>query len=261
MNAPGAGIGGAIPADVLAVLSARCWLCHGARPRPGVPVSLVTRDDFTRPSGSDPTMTVAQVVVARITTADAQKRMPPPPANPATSAEVQTLQAWIGAGTPLVPSPADGGSVDAAPDPFGAPPQCTSGVVWTSGTSDSPLMQPGEPCLTCHSNLGFAGTVYPTAHEPSQCYGANGTTTAARAQVVVLDSSGNSFTAEINAAGNFNSPAVVVPPLRAKVLFMGRERVMIGAVPDGNCNGCHTQLGTTTAMDTTVPAPGRIILP
>jgi hypothetical protein len=41
---------------------------------------------------------------------------------------------------------------------------------------------------------------------------------------------------------------------------MGRERAMIGAVPHGDCNACHTQTGTTTVTGG-VKAPGRILIP
>jgi hypothetical protein len=85
------------------------------------------------------------------------------------------------------------------------------------------------------------------------------------AQVVVVDAAGKSFTAAVNAAGNFYLNArttVVMPPLKAKVVFMGRERVMIGAVPSGDCNVCHTQAGTTTVTGmAALKAPGRILLP
>jgi hypothetical protein len=130
-------------------------------------------------------------------------------------------------------------------------------------------MQPGEPCVACHQKgeaprLAFGGTVYPSAHEPSQCYGANGTASAQGAEVVLVDAAGMTFTAKVNAAGNFfvRATTVVTPPIRAKVVFMGRERVMIAAVPSGDCNACHTQKGTTTVTTPgSLPAPGRIILP
>jgi hypothetical protein len=157
---------------------------------------------------------------------------------------------------------------DAGPDPFEAPAACTSGTNWTGGVRESPLMQPGEPCVACHAKgeaprLAFGGTVYPSAHEPSQCNGANGSNSAAGAEVVVVDAAGMTFTARVNAAGNFylSARTPITPPLKAKVVFMGSERVMVGAVPTGDCNACHTQSGTTTLTAPAVPAPGRIILP
>ena len=121
--------------------------------------------------------------------------------------------------------------------------------------------------MRCHGRgeartFAFAGTVYPSAHEPDRCYGADGTAGARGAQVVVIDGNGQSFTASVNSAGNFLLRGSITPPLKAKVVFMGRERVMIGAVPHGACNSCHTQSGTTTIMSpTAMKAPGRILLP
>ena len=51
--------------------------------------------------------------------------------------------------------------------------------MWTGGNRGSADMNPGRACITCHStmngpSLTIAGTVYPTAHEPDLCNGANG---------------------------------------------------------------------------------------
>jgi hypothetical protein len=126
-------------------------------------------------------------------------------------------------------------------------------------------MQPGEACVACHARgeggrIVFGGTVYPSAHEPSQCYGANGTTSARGAHVVVTDAAGRMATAAVNAAGNFYGNVALTPPFQAKVVFMGRERSMVLPVMTGDCNGCHTQSGTTIVPGT-LPAPGRILLP
>jgi hypothetical protein len=102
--------------------------------------------------------------------------------------------------------------------------------------------------------------VYPSAHEPNQCTGVGATAATRGAQVVVVDSTGRTVTVSVNNNGNFSSSTTLTPPFRAKVVFMGRERVMIGAVPRGDCNACHTQAGTTTVANG-VRAPGRILLP
>ena len=265
----------ALPAEVQGFLQLRCQPCHGNPPLPTVPGSLMTVDDFARPAKSNPALTMAEASLMRVTTTDAKLRMPPVPATPLTTAEIQTLQRWIGDGMPPAacqPGAADGGaSADAgvAPDPFAVPARCTSGTTWTGGLRESPLMQPGEPCVACHQKgeaprLAFGGTVYPSAHEPSQCYGANGTASAQGAEVMLVDAAGLTFTATVTAAGNFfvRATAPLTPPLRTKVAFLGRERVMIAAVPDGDCNACHTQKGTTTVTTPgSLPAPGRIILP
>jgi hypothetical protein len=203
--------------------------------------------------------------------------MPPSPLSPLDDAETQTLRTWLESGVTSTACSSDGGvhdagaPADARPDPFAVPPRCTSAKTWTGGTRESPLMQPGEPCVACHAKpggeaprLAFGGTLYPSAHEPSQCYGADGTASAKGAQVVIIDAKGMTFTADVNAAGNFflRGNATLVPPIKAKVVYMGRERAMVSAVPSGDCNACHTQAGTTTEMGMdAVKAPGRIILP
>jgi hypothetical protein len=126
-------------------------------------------------------------------------------------------------------------------------------------------MEPGAACVACHARgeggrLSFGGTVYPTAHEPTLCNGADGTSSAGGAVVTVADATGKSWMAPVNAAGNFYLTTTMTPPFRAKVTFMGRERVMASAVPSGDCNACHTQAGTTTVSGG-LNAPGRIILP
>jgi hypothetical protein len=272
---------GALPAKVRALLVARCTLCHGNPPLPTVPGSLLTIADFNRPAKTNASLSMGQASLMRITSTVATLRMPPVPAAALTPDEIQILQDWVGAGMPAetCATVGDGGvasdgggpgeTPDAGPDPFAAPPTCTSGTMWTGGTRESPLMQPGEACVLCHTRgeaprLSFGGTVYPSAHEPSQCNGASGTGSAQGAQVVVVDAKGTSATASVNGAGNFyaTTRTVLTPPLRAKVVFNGRERIMIGAVPSGDCNACHTQKGTTTVTTPgTLPAPGRIILP
>ncbi len=166
------------------------------------------------------------------------------------------------------PRPDGGAPPDTGPDPFALAPRCSSGTQWTGGLRESPLMQPGEPCADCHTRmdegprLTIAGTIYETGHEPSQCYGADGTRGSQRPQIVVEDATGRMITASVNAAGNFyvESRTSVTPPLKAKVVFGGRERAMVLPVPTGDCNTCHTQNGTTSVMGA-AKAPGRIVLP
>jgi hypothetical protein len=268
---------GALPPEIQSILGPKCQLCHGSPPLLNVPASLTSAEDFARPAKTNPALTIADSTLMRVTTTAANLKMPPAPGTPLGAAEIQTLQTWIAAGAPPAAcdpgaSGADGGATsppDAGPDPFAVPPRCTSGTNWTGGLRESPLMQPGEACVACHDKgeaprLAFGGTVYPSAHEPSQCNGANGTSTAQGAEVVLVDAAGMTFTAKVNAAGNFYASArvPVTPPIRAKVVFMGKERLMIAAVPSGDCNVCHTQKGTTTVTTPgSLPAPGRIILP
>ena len=149
-------------------------------------------------------------------------------------------------------------------DPFAAPAACSSGVMRDPNESESPLMMPGRACNACHVDVAastgeappifrFAGTVYPTAHEPDDCVGA----AAFGAQVWVTDANGVIESAKVNRSGNFSLEArypAFVPPFQVKVLFEGRERRMLTPQIDGDCNGCHTADGAKAA-------PGRIVLP
>ena len=126
-------------------------------------------------------------------------------------------------------------------------------------------MQPGVACINCHKSSGgeaptftIAGTLYPTAHEPDQCNGVNGTTDGA--QVVITDANNKTITITPNSVGNFYSTVAVAKPFTAKVTYMGRERDMTTPQTSGDCNACHTQAGTAVPAGTTA-APGRIILP
>jgi hypothetical protein len=155
------------------------------------------------------------------------------------------------------PEPAEG------PDPLAAPAACTSGVMRDVNESEGELMMPGRACNACHADVNastgeaspifrFAGTVYPTGHEPDDCVG----TAAFRAEVWVTDATGFIFSAKVNRSGNFmlETRHAFVPPYFARVRFQGRERRMVTPQTDGDCNGCHTQTGVLNA-------PGRIVLP
>jgi hypothetical protein len=242
-----------MPCDVQALLSARCVSCHGAIPVLGAPMSLVTYSDLLAPARSNPALTVAELAVARMQSATAP--MPPAPAARATSAEIAVVQSWNAAGNPQTACAADAGVID----PFSVPPTCTSHTTWTGGTRGSSSMNPGLACVACHATTGgeaplfaLAGTVYPTAHEPDLCNGVNRTTVGA--QVVVVGADGRTITLVPNAAGNFTYEGNVALPFQAKVVYMGRERVMSTPQNSGDCNACHTQSGASGA-------PGRILLP
>jgi cytochrome c553 len=244
-----------LPCDVQAALAARCTSCHGVQPLAGVPMSLVTYADLTRASLAMPAQSNAERAVARMQ--DPARPMPPPPASPATASEIAALSAWIAAGYPQGSCVA-GGDGGAGPDPFAVPPTCTSNRRWTGGTEGSPSMSPGQACIACHATSGgeaprfaLAGTVYPTAHEPNDCNGASG---SGGAQVVITGADGRAVTLTPNGAGNFYYQGTVALPYLAKVLYMGRERVMVDKQTSGDCNACHTQDGTMSA-------PGRILLP
>jgi hypothetical protein len=141
---------------------------------------------------------------------------------------------------------------DGGGDPFSSPPRCTSGTRWNKGNGE--LMAPGQSCLKCHA-LTVGGTIYPTGHEPDDCNGAGGSVQAGWPTVLIVDAHGGMESLSVNQAGNFSLDHVtLVPPLRVKVVFMGRERAMLEPAPNGDCNACHTAAGDNKA-------PGRIVVP
>jgi hypothetical protein len=160
--------------------------------------------------------------------------------------------AFVLAGCAAPPQPEE---PDAAPPP----PACTSGVHVDANRQPGKDMMPGHACIACHAAenaasgeqdapiFAFAGTVYPTAHEPDLCAGA----AAAGAEVVVVDARGERFVAVVNGVGNFHLDGEVVPPFHASVRLAGRERAMQHAESNGDCNGCHRPGAV----------PGRIVLP
>ncbi len=156
-----------------------------------------------------------------------------------------------------------GSSTEPPPNPFAVGAICSSGLFRGVNESESELMMPGHGCIACHSSISadtgedapifrFAGTLYPSGHEPDDCLGSE----AFGAQVWVTDATGLIFSAAANRSGNFmlETRHAVVPPFAATVHFQGRERAMGISQPSGDCNSCHTQDGD-------MGAPGRIVLP
>ena len=250
---PGSGGGGSggtridtgLPCDVNAILVANCQSCHGELPAAGAPMSLVTYADLTAPAKTDPSQSVGAMCVTRVQSTTAP--MPPAPAPSLSAADLATFQGWVAAGMPM-------GSCSSGPDPLAAAPQCTSNQTWNGGDEGSSRMNPGEACISCHSQsregprFAIAGTVYPTGHEPDRCYGTS------QAQIVITDAAGRTLTLTPNSAGNFSSNATLTLPYNAKVVANGSERAMAAAQSSGDCNSCHTQSGANGA-------PGRITVP
>lgn len=140
---------------------------------------------------------------------------------------------------------------------FDTPITCTSST-YRRSEEESPTMKPGGACISCHTSSGegpryqIAGTVYPTAHEPDDCSGVDGS--ANGAQVIVVDATGAEIVLSVNSAGNFYSRETIAFPYHAKVVQDGQERAMLAAQQSGDCNACHTESGANQA-------PGRIMLP
>jgi hypothetical protein len=148
-------------------------------------------------------------------------------------------------------------------DPFSAAPRCTSGELWHRNRQEGPEHLPGSPCNRCHHEdnaasghgeapiFNFAGTVYPTAHEPELCIAPAGM----GGQVVVVYESGQVAIAPINATGNFMHHAEAnAGAYLAKVIWNGRERQKRNPQTEGDCNTCHSAEGHEGA-------PGRFVLP
>lgn len=234
--------------DVLTVLQSQCASCHGDPPVGGAPMSLLTYADLTAKSKSDPSKTVAEVSVLRMQ--DAARPMPP--GGGASASDIAAIQRFIDGGFMM------GTCDDAGANPYDTPTVCTS-MQTNHFASGRELMHPGGMCNTCHAQQGvgvmftIAGTVYPTAHEPDDCFGASGSVSGAK--VLILDMNGNTQqTLTPNARGNFTSLRPIKTPYTAKVVVGTSERAMTTPQTNGECNACHTEQGTSGA-------PGRIMLP
>jgi hypothetical protein len=250
-----------LPCDLANFLVARCQQCHSNPPIGGAPMPLVIYADLVAPAKSDPARSAGAMALARMQ--DATRPMPPVPATPATASEIALVSNWLSSGQPrgsCAMTPAgDGGAGQVtgsdAGNPFNTPPVCTSGR--TSNVSEGANMAPGQACMACHAtneapDFTIAGTVYPTAHEPNNCV--DSVASAAGATVVIVDGANRTFTLPVNAVGSFYSTTRITTPFRAKVVVGTSERVMTAAQTSGDCNGCHTQNGASSA-------PGRILLP
>ena len=244
-----------VPCGVETILSTYCWSCHGVTP--SAPSRLMTYADLTAPSVSNGSVSEAEEALARMK--DTKSPMPPSGPRPSAS-EIATFEAWVTASTPkgakcggTTGSGSDAGvSIpdDAAPppNPYNTPLQCSSGKTWSGNTGST--MRPGDACGRCHQ-ITIAGTVYPTAHEPTNCLGIPGGST-----VVVTDAKNKTATMTVNSAGNFlyTSYTALTAPFTVKVVTGSKTRAMSAKAPNGDCNSCHTASGTNNA-------PGRIMAP
>jgi mono/diheme cytochrome c family protein len=151
-TAVGAGSGGSaptatptpasdLPCAVASVLATNCATCHGAQPRFGAPMSLVTSADFKKMATSGST-TVGAAVIARIQ--DDAKPMPAPPANRLSASDISTLTTWINAG-------AQPATCQTAPAPV-------TGASGNGGAGSSATTPPVDADTTCYDMV---------AHDPS----------------------------------------------------------------------------------------------
>jgi hypothetical protein len=234
------------------MLGSKCQSCHAATPIGGAPMPLMTLSDLTKPAVSDPTKKVADVSLVRIQ--DNARPMPPAGLSPATATEISALQTWIANG--YGPLTCTGSATTTASNPYNTPTVCTSNQFYAPNGDGSSRMEPGNACIACHQSTGgeapsfaFAGTVYPSAHEPADCYGVAGGAT-----VRITGADGNTVTIAVNSAGNFYYRGSVALPFTAAVVSNGKMRVMSTPESSGDCNSCHTASGMNGA-------PGRVMLP
>lgn len=251
---------GGLPCDVSEVVATYCVVCHNGGPAAPSSLRLTSYEDLVAPSPDDASMTVAQRSAVRMRSAT--EPMPPVPYARVPDDRIAVFEAWVTAGALR----GECGAVDAGvppdgPDPYDTPTVCSSNTSWLFGNAESPLMRPGGACIDCHTRMGegprfaLAGTVYPTAHEPDDCNGAGSLGGFGGAQVIVTDSAGQVITMTPNQVGNFSARRVSLTlPYTAKVVFEGRERLMLTPQTSGDCNLCHTETGTEMA-------PGRVMLP
>lgn len=239
-----------LPCDVAAALSSCAGSCHANPPSGGAPISLVTYADLTADSTAYPGQTEAQRCVARMQDGTM------PPGGGVSPNDVLTLQSWISAGYPQGSCGGDA-AADSAPVTV-----CTSGK--NAGTGGSPTMDPGRACIACHGSTyrtgSFAGTIYPTLHEPDQCVGDS----LSSLRITVQDTSGDQIVMAPNSSGNFCSNAArctvvsttgtMKMPYTVTVTNGTKSISMTTPQTSGDCNSCHTVLGKNGA-------PGRVVAP
>jgi len=99
------------------------------------------------------------------------------------------------------------------------------------------LMLSGTDCFSCHKTGGHATTLFSVAgtiFDGKQC-----ATPVTGAVVHVRDSVGASVDLPTNDVGNFQSNAVLKPPLTVSIEAGGVVRTMSAPVSTGSCGSCH----------------------
>lgn len=145
--------------------------------------------------------------------------------------------------------------------------RCVRGEYWARGDRGDNHMHPGRDCIGCHTRSGrgprftVAGTLFNAPHEEDDCFGYNSDTSVNRAaEVEVTDASGRPFYIIANRAGNFYTTHAFRRPLRRVRVFSPAGAVveMGSPPPHGDCNACHSRVGTVTP---TGESPGRVVVP
>lgn len=153
---------------------------------------------------------------------------------------------------------------------------------------ESPIMKPGQDCISCHRKGGeaeaysfsAAGTVFPKINSIS-AEGVQGV------KVLLKDALGKELALTTNASGNFYTSESLTPPIAASLEYNGKKVAMfdsksphqiyadVSKSPGLGCNGCHS--GPPTRDVNVLPdgghgedayyvtpvggAPGRLTLP
>jgi len=110
-----AAAGTPLPCDVRKVLETHCWQCHGDTPKFGAPLSLTSVEALNGPSTLEPTTRLHEQLMKRVHSTDPGVRMPPPPNDALSDADLSVLHAWITGGLK-----ADNGSCSSSPTDGGA---------------------------------------------------------------------------------------------------------------------------------------------
>ena len=96
-----------LPCEVEQAVRRNCQSCHASRPLSGVPMALVTLEDFRQPAVTNAGLEVHQLANMRIH--DTARPMPPPPqVLPAT--DKTTLELWLAMGGPAGNACGSGGT-------------------------------------------------------------------------------------------------------------------------------------------------------
>lgn len=237
-----------MPCDVADLLETHCLSCHQGSNLKG-DVDLSSRAALMEASPATPDQTVAERALDRMKDPD----FPMPQTGQLPAAQIAVLEDWVNAGMPE-------GDCGTEPPPVEI--TCTSNQFRPGGEEDeSKDMAPGRACIACHSTpddegeiegprFRFAGTVYPTPHEPDNCIA----TGVAGAVVVVTDANGASLQANVRAGGNFFLEGnVLAMPIQAEIRKDGKVLKMMDPVTSGDCNTCHTAEGAEGASGRIFP--------
>lgn len=249
-----------LPCEVATFIDKHCAECHSSNPRGGAKTTLTTRAGM------------AEDVDGRSAAVVSLERMrgdgdPMPPDGLLAESDFAAFAKWVDDGMPQ-------GTCEGLEGPAAIKLSCTSGKFWTEGDDEGDEeMTPGQACISCHTKenggrpldddgeeeeeegedeapvFTAAGTVYPSLHEPDDCYGLGGSAI----KVILTGADGKKQTLSVNRAGNFMTEAPLKLPYKASVVRNGKTRTMKEPQRDGDCNGCHTAEGGD--------APGRIIAP